>query len=348
MKRIPRDPEKYEAVELFEAIGRKHGFSLNDPKSSKEFLDKVSESFDRDKKNPIILYGKRTEYMFGYVASSLGKCQIIKKEDEGELYTADSNIQVPDWRIVTNSKEEFFVEVKNYHQNDPSAPYSVNEDYCVALENYGKLFGSEVKLAVYWSRWNLWILISLKRIPQKGNQRVLEFPGILEMNQMNLLGDIMIGTTPPLTFRICADLSKPRTVGQDGVVQFTAGGFELYCGGNLIEDDDEKELAFYLMLYGDWQSSQPQANITNNCLESIDYVANPIEPVENQNFDILGALSGMISRKYKQMTNKQGEIARLAPSVEPGSLGILIDKSYKGKSLPLWRMEIRPNYRLRT
>lgn len=86
MQRIPRDPDKFDAIDLFDALARKHDFKLGDEASQREFICRVSESFSRSKDNPIVIHGRRIEAMFGYVAASLGGCIAIKREDAGEIF----------------------------------------------------------------------------------------------------------------------------------------------------------------------------------------------------------------------------------------------------------------------
>jgi hypothetical protein len=73
MKRIVRDPEKFEILRLYQTIGLKRNFKLLEKKSVKTFLHELAASIDRCK-SPILLHGSRVEAMFGYVAASLGHC----------------------------------------------------------------------------------------------------------------------------------------------------------------------------------------------------------------------------------------------------------------------------------
>ena len=52
----------------------------------------------------------------------------------------------------------------------------------------------------------------------------------------------------------------------------------------------------------------------------------------------------MISDHYDHLTvNDGGDVTALAPTVEPGSLGVLIDDDYKGDALKLWRFTVTPS-----
>lgn len=343
MKRIPKDPEKFDAIDLFDAIGRKRGFRIDDKSSQKRFLDSISNSFARNRSNPIILHGRRVEGMFGYVAASLGRCKLIKREDSGDVFSHNTSVQQPDYRIVLDSSNELFVEVKNCHHEDPEFELSFREEYLKKLAEYCGIFGSPVKIAIYWSRWNMWALVDIERLAKNNGKRSTSMLEAAKINEMMILGDMMIGTLPPLKLRLIADVNKSRTVDSRGQVIFTIGNVELYSAETKIEDDKERNIAFYLLLYGRWQELESRANIEKNQLISVDFVLGP-ETTSGQRFEFVGQLSSMISSRYNQLTTSQAGIERLTPKAEPGSLGLLIKDDYEGKYLKLWRFAVKPNY----
>lgn len=61
MKRIRREPGKFEVLKLFAALGRHEGFILGDEESEKKFLESISASLLRDKDNSALLHGLRAE-----------------------------------------------------------------------------------------------------------------------------------------------------------------------------------------------------------------------------------------------------------------------------------------------
>ena len=42
MQRTPRDPDKFDAIDLFDALARKHDFKMGDESSQREFICRVS------------------------------------------------------------------------------------------------------------------------------------------------------------------------------------------------------------------------------------------------------------------------------------------------------------------
>lgn len=344
MKRIRRDPGKFEVLNLFASLGRREGLVLGDRESEAKFLDHISASLLCNKNNQALLHGLRTEDLFQYVAASLGNCLLIKQEDTGELLASTKKIQLPDYLLVLNDKTRFFVEVKNCHKKQPPCKFSFKETYLDKLLNYADVVGNELKIAIFWSAWNLWTLISPSQFERsKGNCSVTMLSA-MKVNEMNRLGDFSVGTTPPLILRIFTDKNKPRSVDSDGLGKFTIGSIDFLCCEKKIANKREQQYAFYFMLYGNWQSTEPVANIEDNKLISIDYIVEPEQRTPHQNFELLGFISSMISRWYRALvlTSSCGE--KLSIAAEPDALGINIPIGYKGKDLPLWQFHQEPNF----
>ena len=341
MKRIERYPEKFEVIDIFENMARKKGLKLSESESHKDFIAALTKSFHESKDNPIIIHGRRIESMFEYLAASLGKSILIKREDSGEICSLDPGIRPPDFRILLDDGSDIFVEVKNCHKTDPNYRFPLKRSYATAIETYSKLFGREVYIAIFWSRWRKWTLLRLGSFTTNEERLSISFLEAFKHNEMALLGDIMIATTPPLAMRVITDPTKPRRVDGSGRVGFTIGAIELYCGGAKIEDKFEQSLAFYFMLHSNWVDSDPEAKVQDGDLVYFDFVTKPEEPVPGQQFQILGFLSEMISRNYNDLTASDAGIDRLSPIIDPDSLGILIPQGYKGKQLPLWRFTIK-------
>lgn len=345
MKRIERDPAKFEVLRLFASLGRQEGFILGDEQSEKKFLERISASLVRYKENTALLHGLRAEDLFQYVVASLGKCLLIKQEDRGEPLASNKDIQPPDYFLVLHDKSRFLVEVKSCNKKYPPCRFSLKKSYVDNLQEYADLIGSELKIAVYWSAWNLWTLVCPSHLKYSKGKCSITIGRAMETNQMETVGDYTVGTRPPLILRIIADKKKSRSIGKDGTGQFTIGEIKLLCANKIITDKIEKGYAFYFMLYGDWCSNEPLANIEDNKLVSIDHIIEPTERTPGQEFELLGFMSSMISRRYRQLLSTSLDGEKLAIALEPDALSINIRKGYKGKALPLWRFHLRPNLR---
>lgn len=342
MKRIKREPGKIEVLNLFAALGRQQGFKLGDKTSEAQFLESVSASLICNKDNQSLLHGFRTEDLFQYVVASLGNCLLIKKEDTGEPIAVSPEMQPPDYQLVLQDKSRIFVEVKNCHKKRLPCLFTLKAKYVNRLLQYSNLFDTDLRIAIYWSAWNIWTLVSLEEFDEINGKYQITMLDAVPSNEMNTLGDTSIGTTPPLILRFIADKTKPHSINDEGVANFTIGGIEFRCGANVLRDKTEQRFAFYFMLYGKWKTDAPEAIIQDNKLVAIDYIAEPEIATPGQGFEIIGVMSSMISRRYRELvlTSSSGE--SISTSAEPASLGLMIPEDYKGKGLSLWRFHLQP------
>jgi hypothetical protein len=77
--------------------------------------------------------------------------------------------------------------------------------------------------------------------------------------------------------------------------------------------------------------------VDGDSLISLDFVFSPVED-SGQGFEIVGAISGMISQQYNELTTTMTRsIRRLTPRSGANKLGLIIDAGYLGHHLPLWR-----------
>jgi hypothetical protein len=78
MKKLKRDAEKFDVLELFADMAAEHGYDLNDPVAQEDFVSRVRSSIEESKKSNIAIFGKRIESLFAYVAGALGKVISVK------------------------------------------------------------------------------------------------------------------------------------------------------------------------------------------------------------------------------------------------------------------------------
>lgn len=338
-----RSSEEASVIRLIGLLARQRNLQINKSDDRATLLHTLMDAVSRAPQNEILLHGTRVEAMFSYVAGALGHCEAIKQEDAGELYCARSDVAVPDFRVLTLGGEEFFVEVKNCHKSGTEHRYRITREYLAKLRNYADMFGRKLKIAIYWSRHGLWSLISSDAFESNGRYCSLSMGQCMKRNEMNILGDSMVGTVPPIALRIIPDSDQPRKVGSDGRTAFTIGEVKLTCGDREVKDQFERKLAWFLFLYGDWDPGDPKVEIINDDLACIHFEATK-DRVEGQQFTVLGFLSHMISLQFNELTAEEGEIVRLSPSTDPDELGILIPVDFKGSDVRLWRFALSPNY----
>lgn len=346
MKRIPRDPEKFEVIDLFTAIGRDRGYKLNSQEDFEDFMSRISESFSRNQSNQRLIHGKRVESLFAHVVGALENCEIIKQEDAGEIFSSRDDILAPDYRIITKDGNQFLVEVKNCHFPNPESPYPVSKEYMAKLEKYSEINKIPFKIAIYFSRFNYWVLLSKESFTEQKNKYVTYFPEALAKSEMVYLGDISIGTVYPLSIDFIKDREKEASVSDSGEAHFIIGDIKLYAAEKEITNEAEKNIAFYLMQFGNWDESGPDAIMHDDEFEGVRFTRTPLPqegPAEHQGFRIIGTKSSMISAAYREHTVQDEAVVSLDTSTEPEIFALNIPADYKSDELPLWRFSMKPN-----
>jgi hypothetical protein len=80
MKRIPRDPVRFD---VFRAFATSVDLNLHDQTAIDGFKASVDTSIKKSLENPKFLYGQHVQAMFQGVVIALGQVQMIKEEDAG-------------------------------------------------------------------------------------------------------------------------------------------------------------------------------------------------------------------------------------------------------------------------
>jgi Holliday junction resolvase len=342
MKRLPRDPVRFDVINAFAEFGRSEKISLRNPAAADSFVERARASINRSLSNEAFLQGLRTELMFESLVASLGAVEILKSEDSGEIYVSDETLKVPDFRLVLADGSQMLVEVKNFYQGqDLRRSFELDGAYLEGLVRYSKAMNCNLLLAIYWAKWNIWTLVRPEVFHNQNEKRTIDMVEAMKANHMVSLGDYSIGTRFPLSLVMHADESKPRYVRPDGSGTFTISNVEFYCAGQLIADPVEQRIATYLMFYGNWTyAAEPR--IVENEIEAVEHRWVP-EVDHEQGFEIVGSLSEMFSTFYKFATQDEGQMGKLRLDITPGSWGNLIPEDHKGKMLPLWRLRLRPS-----
>lgn len=337
MRRIPREPMRYEVADLLAWFGREQRISLRSRDVAERFVGRVRDPAQSALANPALLHGRRTQAMFEALVVSLGTVDLVKQEDAGEVYGPDEALKVPDFKLVLTDSTQLVVEVKNHHPNDPSADFAMRAADLDSLQRYAHLIANELRIAIYWSGSNTWTLVPPSAFRLEGNKRTVDFRTAVIANELSVLGDALVGARFPLRMRIVPDRGEPREVGADGETAFTVGDLELYCAGRLLTDAVDRDLAWRLMLFGEWvdEEGPNEAEIADGMLEAITLGVVPPED-HGQGFEIIGSLSGMFSRYYGWMTLPGREVEQVRAEPASNVFGRFIPDGYTSDALPLW------------
>jgi len=274
--------------------------------------------------------------------------QLVKDEDEGAVFFEDTegDVRVPDLGVVLGDGTTVLVEVKNVAPGNLTTSVSVGE--LSGLRRYGELHGARVLIAFYWSSANAWTLVDLSALEVSGRRAQIGIGEAMVANEMSRVGDALLGTVPPLVFRLLADPSAPAELGpeSDGErsVEFTVGAVEISAAGQLLSDPEEIRLAQAMMFFGRWEMSE-ELDAPAGRIDSISYAFSPSERSPGQNFEIIASLSSICSTSYNLATlEEDGSVSRLAREPSPGALGGLVPADYWSRDhvLRLWRLHLQP------
>lgn len=343
MKRVKRDPAKFDAIELYTAVGLDRGYKLNVEGDMESFLDTVKGSLQASQTNPLLLHGKRAEALFAYVAGALGHCKLIKQEDSGAIFSAAGNLIAPDYRIVLNDSSALLVEVKNFFIKSFDKEFTLPVKTMAGLEQYAELNGLPLKIAIYFSNANSWVLLSKSAFRRIGKHFTISFARAMALNEMAILGDRTIATLPRLSveFRTTPDLAMEPN--ENSEVVFTIKSMRFECGDTEIIGDDAREIAFYLMRYGRWTCGEPTASFEGMKVIALQFVFEPEEVHEDQGCETIGGLSQMVSSAYRELTVDDTGVVALDIRHDPEIFTLRIPEGFKNETLPLWQFILQPN-----
>ena len=337
-------PKPFDLLGELAKFGIEHSIPLNDPEAIPKFATFAGNALGGALSNPALLHGQRVEAMFEALLISLGKYTLLKSEDNGSVHPGDRYI-APDFGVVLLDGTQWLIEVKNAYVDDSGKPERrfMNKLYREKLENYAAATGGRLKLAVFWASWGIWTLVDPEQfVDEQGNVTFDMGSGFIE-NELERLGDMMIGTNPPLRLRLEANPDTIKPVGSDGMVNFTTGDVRIFSDREELLDPVEKEFAWALMLYGDWLVSEPKPVLEEDVLTAIEFRWDP-DPHRSDPFLTIGTLSQVFSRYYSERTVENEEIVQLFAPPQPSWFAPLLADDYKSKALPLLRIKFQAKH----
>ncbi|MDB0567598.1 hypothetical protein AB6Q13_23835 [Ralstonia solanacearum] len=344
MPRVKRQPEKFDVLDLYTAVGRDRGYQIGELAHIDDFLELVRASLKSSHTNANLLHGKRIEALFAHVAGALGECRFIKAEDAGEIFSTGDPIQPPDYRLILKSGAQMLVEVKNFHSPSPTKPFVLKRSYFEMLKRYADLQAVPLKIAVFFSKFNRWCLLSERAFNSVEDHLEICFLEAVAKSEMVEIGDAWIGTLPELRLELHADKDEAGPVSPDGSTLFTTRAVKLFCVGNELRDPMDKNIAFYLMRFGDWGEGESLAVIEDDKLVAINLVSRPASMPDDQHFAMIGVLSSMISAAYAEQTVRERKPIALDTKSDPEVFSARIPAEHHSAALPLWRFQLQPNW----
>jgi hypothetical protein len=343
MKRISRKPAKFGPFELFVSLAPLNGFTLKNP-DTEAFKEKVTEHLKGALANEALIHGKRTEAMFAYAIAGLGKCMLIKQEDAGSTFARVENLAVPDYRLVTDDGRVLLVEVKNFRQKRIDQAFQIKNEYLECLSDYAKINQADLRVAIYFSRFREWMLVPAGAFSKGDIWSRIDFGSASMANEMAVLGDRMVATVPPLALEFIASApNAAEALKVEGAVDLTMTIQEVLvkCAGQVISDKTQRNLAFFFMCYGGWSEVTSPLRLVDTDIVAFEFRYEPAEPVDEQPFQFLASLSGMMSRVFLENTGD----ARVDLDADPLNLDATLSTAYRSSDLPVWQFVLTPSSR---
>lgn len=346
MTRLPKDsdpaPKVFDLLALAAAFAQRHGLSLNDTALVEQFLADAAPRLKAALADPTLLHGARTERMFEATVLSLGRFRLFKTEDTGRVHAA-TTFRAPDFRVVLDDGDQWLVEVKNVRCENPQIQQTtMSAAYLASLQAYAEAVGAPLRLALYWSRWNLWTVVAPDRFRRSdGGLRVTMMEAVMA-NELGRLGDVSICTKPPLRLVFDAATDKPCKFSAEGLAEFVIGSARVYSGDVELTDPRDRRLAEILLLYGEWPAEGPSAIMGDDGIAGIEFVAAPEEP-SDQGFDGIGSASRIFTRYFATRTVDGDQVIQLNGAPVPEWFAPLAAWDFKRSQLPLWLFHLQPS-----
>jgi hypothetical protein len=319
-------------------FARANGVPFTEPDIAEQFAADIAPRLRAAIQDRNLVYGMRTERLFEAMVISLGKFRLFKSEDNGAIHGAEE-FRAPDFRVVMENGEQWLIEVKNVHRDDPlDQVHEMQPDYFASLRRYCDAVGVPLLVAHFWSRWGMWTLVEAERFVTSSGGLKIEMTTAFPYTRMGDLGDVSIGLPGPLQFTARFEPTEPGKFGAATGRPSAA----LYRGGQLLTDPRDQNLAMVLLHFGEWPLSGPMEEIAQDGSRLIQFRAEPAEP-SNQGFDGIGSASRIFSRFYRADTSAGDQVTQLHGDARPEWFKPLSEWDFKASKLALriFRLQAR-------
>lgn len=340
-------PKRQKAFDLLASVAifaRKNGIALNDPELVDRFMADAAPRLREALADPTLIHGSRIERMFEATVLSLGRFRLVKSEDVGRVHSAET-LRAPDFRIVLDDGSQWLVEVKNHRSEEPfKQEYEMSAKYLASLQSYAGAVGAPLKLAIYWSLWRLWSVISPERFrTENGGLRVTMQEAMLA-NEFERLGEKMIMTKPPIRLVLSVATGLPRSIDDEGLASFMIGSARFFSRDVEMTNPKDRKFAQILLLYGDWEVEGPIPFMDGDEIGGVEFVANPREPTyPDQGWEGIGTASRIFTSFFAEQTIEGDEVIQLDGDAVPDWFVPLASWDFKNSKLPLLLGLIQPS-----
>lgn len=344
---LPRHAAELGGLDLFARLDDSATGALGDEARLDAVIARFREGVRTSLRNQARVYGWHTQVMFGQVVRGLGAVVLLTEEDQGTTWArASDRIRPGDYRAVLADGRNLSIEVKNHPVPGVDRPFRMPKANLEGLARYAELTGCAPRVAIYWSGPGLWLLVDPRHFATRGSKASIDMRVAMAESEMADLGDMMIGTVPPLEFALKVhEVGDRRPTGEDTAeVTIQIDGTTISAGGRELTGEAERRLAFYLMWNGKWRETE-QSDSADGRLTHQRFRYEPEEWPQKQGFAIVGFYSELLARSFWLQTSDEGVVTKLTADLDPHHQGFLIPDDYHSDELPLWRMRLQPRSR---
>lgn len=346
MQHLKRD-SALEAVELFRRLDAHDGESLlTSAGRADDVIQEFSSALIASLADESRVHGWRMQSLFRSLVVALDGCLLMTYIDRGEVFFDGDRVKPADFFLHLRDGRRILVDVKSHRARALAQdPFLVKfgRSEIDGLRRFGELYGAEVFLAIHFEggNWTLVPLSALETGPSGGYRIGVE--KAMTVSHLGLLGDQMIGTTPPIELTLLPNPSAPNHVDGAGHAHFTVGSFSISAGGRVLEGESARTLAFYLLQFGEWLVTE-HSDVRESRLVSLSFIAAP-ESRNNpgENFEFVGSLARLFSRQFEGLTSTPDGVVALDFMPAPGALKELIPRDVTSSEIPLWLFELVPS-----
>ena len=346
---LPRHTAELGGLDLFARLDDAATGALTDEARLNAVIDRFREGVRASLHNQARVHGWHTQIMFGQVVRALGGVVLLTEEDQGLTWARASDQVTPsDYRAVLEDGTNLSIEVKNHQIAGLGPPFRMPKANLAGLVRYAALTNSQPRVAIFWTGPGLWTLVNPEHFVTRGSKATIDMVDAMAENEMASLGDLMIGTIPPLEYILKLHEFGTRRPTGKGTSEATIqiDGVSMSAGGRELKGAAERRLAFYLMWNGTWPETELDDS-ENGFLTHHRCRYEPEDWPRKQGFAMLGFYSELFARSFWLRTSEEGVVTRLAAELDPRHQGFVIPDDYHSNELPLWRMRQQPRSKAR-
>lgn len=338
---LPKRQKSFDLLASVAVFARRNGIALNDPMLVERFMADAAPRLREALADPTLIHGSRVERLFEATVLSLGGFKLLKTEDTGRVHSAET-LRAPDFRIVLDDGAQWLVEVKNVRSSEPfKQELRMSQKYFSSLRSYADAVGTPLKLAIYWSLWRLWSVISPERFQTRSGALRVSMQEAMLHNEFARLGEVTIMSKPPLRLALGAATDMPRSISDEGLASFMIASARIYSRDVELTDPKDRKLAEVFLLHGEWAVEGPFALMDGDQITGVEFVAKPVEQTD-QGWETIGVASRIFSSFYADQTIDGNRVVQLDGEPAPDWFAPLGSWDFNNSKLPLLLARTQP------